>query len=222
MCSAASCSRMNGDIISSLGRWAATVAVADIGPGRARCRGHVDLPTAARAASWLDDALADADLLHRYSFCVAVAGAGAAPVRSGAPDVRLRLVVPVSACGRSDPADIRHIADLAIWDMNVSGRQEHRGVPVRRNPARRTKAGVMCRSAAHAAAAVTVTPEDTGDSSRHRRTARHRCTAGISRPAETLAARLADRKRLRGRQDGPQLAKPARDRHGPSGGCLAG
>jgi len=82
-----------------------------------------------------------------------------------------------------------------------------------------TKAGVICRSAAHAPVAVTVTPEDTGDSSRDGRTARHRCTAGISRPgwqamvimcAETLAARLADRKRLQGRQHGPRLAKPAR------------
>jgi hypothetical protein len=60
--------------------------------------------------------------LGGWAAAVALAGARSGPCALRAPDVRLRLVVPVSACDRSGPADIGHIADLVIRDMNV---EEH-------------------------------------------------------------------------------------------------
>jgi hypothetical protein len=41
------------------------------------------------------------------------------PLYASGADVRLWLVILVSACDRGGPADIRHIAGLAIREMNV-------------------------------------------------------------------------------------------------------
>ena len=114
--------------------------------------------------SWMV-ALADSDLLHRDSFHAMVVGARSGPCALRAPDVRLWVPVPVSACDRSGPADIRHIADLAIRQMNVSGRPEHRQLPNNETRLAGQGPNAICRSAAQAAATATVTPEDTGRSS---------------------------------------------------------